>query len=50
MKKHYMRVKREIMDFFGDISVEEIVRNRPITDLIQDISNSLEEVSLVKVR
>ncbi len=50
MKKHYVRVKKEIMDLFGNISVEEIVRNKPITDLIEDISKSLEEVSLVKAR
>lgn len=50
MKKHYVRVKREIMDLFGNISVEEIIRNRAITDLIEDISSSLDEVSLVKGR
>ena len=50
MKKYYVQVKREIMDLFGNISVEEIVRNRAITDLIEDISSSLDEISLIKVR
>ena len=48
--KHYARIKREIMDLFGNISVEEMVRNGTVTDLVQDISSLLEEISLIKVR
>lgn len=48
MKRQYSGIKREIMDLFGVISIEEIVRNRPVVNLMEEISDSLSGISLIK--
>lgn len=46
MSKSLRSVKMEVMDLFGDISVEELLRNVKLQDLMQEISNSLDDDSI----
>ncbi len=51
MSKSLRNVKMEVMDLFGAISVEELVRNVKLQNLMQEISNSLDDDSIgMKVR
>ena len=41
----FSKIKEELMDLFGTISVKEIISNQPLTMLIKEISKTLECVS-----
>jgi len=44
MKKYHSRLKYEVMDFFGEISVDELVSNKALQIVIEDISKTLNEI------
>jgi len=48
MEKRYSKLKEEVMDLFGTISIEEIIRNRPLSKLMSEIATSLEDVSIIE--
>ncbi|GEM_PF-5657640 len=47
MNKTHSRVKEELMDLFGTISVDEIIANEGLTSIITDISKTLKNVSIL---
>lgn len=46
MEKRYSKLKEEIMDLFGTISVEEIIKNRNLSRVLKEISSSLDHISI----
>lgn len=48
MQRRYAKIKEEVMDLFGTISVEEIITNKPLSKLIGDIANSLDGISIIE--
>lgn len=44
----YSKLKLEIMDLFGALSIEEIISNLKVRTLIEDIGKSLSEISIVE--
>ena len=48
MQRRYAKIKEEVMDLFGTISVEEIISNKPLSKLIGDIANSLDGISIIE--
>ena len=46
MSKSLRNVKMEVMDLFGAISVEELIKNVKLQNLMQEISNSLDDDSI----
>ena len=48
MERKYSKLKEEIMDLFGTISVDEIIINKPLSKLMVNISNSLSGISIVE--
>ena len=43
MSKSLRNVKMEVMDLFGAISVEELIKNEKLQNLMQEISSSLHD-------
>lgn len=50
MEKKYSKLKEEIMDLFGEISVEEIISNRPLSYLLNDLTTTLDQISILNNR
>ena len=48
MEKRYSKLKEEVMDLFGTISIEEIVCNRPLSKLMREIALSLDNISIIE--
>lgn len=48
MERRYSKLKEEIMDLFGTISVDEIITNKPLSKLMSDIANSLGDISVIE--
>lgn len=48
MEKRYSKLKEEVMELFGTISVEELISNKPLSNLITEIVGSLEGISIVE--
>lgn len=46
MKNQYEKLKREIFDLFGEISLEELMSNYALTALIDDFSMLFRNVSV----
>ncbi|MBY0515343.1 MAG: hypothetical protein K2P81_00440 [Bacteriovoracaceae bacterium] len=46
MSKSLRNVKMEVMDLFGAISVEELIKNIKLQNLMQEISSSLDDDSI----
>jgi len=46
MEKRYSKLKEEIMDLFGTISVEEIIKNKNLSRVLKEISSSLDHISI----
>jgi len=47
MDRKYSNLKEEIMDLFGEISIEEIVTNKPLTRLLGELTTSLGDISII---
>lgn len=47
-KIKYSKLKLEILDLFGTLSIEEIIGNLQVRNLIEDIGKSLTEISMVE--
>lgn len=45
----FSKVKEELMELFGTISVDELMRNHKAMELIKEISESLKDVSIVSM-
>jgi hypothetical protein len=43
MSKSLRSVKMEVMDLFGAISVEELIKNEKLQNLMKEISTSLDD-------
>lgn len=48
MEKRYSKLKEEVMDLFGTISIEEIVCNRPLSKLMKEIALTLDNISIIE--
>lgn len=48
MERRYSKLKEEIMDLFGTISVDEIIKNKPLSKLMSEIANSLGDISVIE--
>lgn len=46
MEKRYSKLKEEIMDLVGTISVDELVSNHRLIPVIKDISDCLKDISI----
>ncbi len=47
MNKNLSKVKREVFDLFGEISIEELYSNNLLQNLIKDISKDFEYESII---
>lgn len=48
MDRRYSKLKEELMDLFGTISVEELIANRPLSNLFEEITYYLSDFTTLK--
>lgn len=47
MKRHMAQIKEEFLNLIGAISVDELISNLEVQDVIRDIHKHLSDISIV---